>query len=118
MALRAAFTHQDISRDVRLSILALVPVFVAVGALLGAMFLMALAMLRLLPDGFVFSFHGLSTALMLACGAMIFDRLTKDAGWQFRGSSAAIRKVRTFCLSAAFALGSLIPVVINLSFNL
>ena len=102
MALRAAFTHQNhISRDVRLSILALVPVFVAVGALLGAMFLMALAMLRLLPDGFVFSFHGLSTALMLACGAMIFDRLTtKDAGWQFRGSSAAIRKVRTFCLSA------------------
>ncbi|KFC64845.1 hypothetical protein FG93_05135 [Bosea sp. LC85] len=117
MALRTAFAHRDITRDVKVSIMALIPVFVAVGSLVGDMCLMALAMLRMLPGGFVVSFHGLSTSLLLACCALIFDRVVRDAGFEIRYVTAPIRKVRGVCLAGAFALGSLIPIVINLGIS-
>lgn len=56
MAPSTAFAHQDITRDVRVSIMSLFPVFVAVGSLVSDMSLMALGMLHMLPSGFVVSF--------------------------------------------------------------
>ena len=114
MALSTAFAHRDITRDVKVSLMALATVFVAVGSLIGDMSLMALALLRMLPSGFVVSFHGLSASLLLACCAMVFDRAVRDAGFELRYVTAPIRKVRRVCLSGAFARGMLIPVAINL----
>lgn len=113
MSLHTAFAHQLIPRDVRVSILALVPVSVAAGALIGAILLMASAMLRLLPDGFVVSLHSLTAALLLACAAMAFEHIARDSGG-IRDTTAFLRKMRLVCLSAAFALGFLIPLSISM----
>lgn len=114
MSLHTAFAPQSIARDVRVSILARVPVLIAAGALIGAIILMASAMLRLLPDGFAVSLHGLSAALLLACVALAFEHGAKDPGRMIRDTSAFIRRMRLICLSAAFALGFLIPVLISI----
>lgn len=114
MSLHTAFAPQSITRDVRVSILARVPVLIAAGALIGAIILMASAMLRLLPDGFAVSLNGLSAALLLACVALAFEHSAKDAGRMIRDTSAFIRRMRLICLSAAFALGFLIPVLISI----
>lgn len=114
MSPRTAFAAQaTIARDVRVSILAGVPASIAAGALVGAIILMALGMLRLLPDGFVVSLQSLSAALLLACAAMVFEHGARGAGWMIRDISAFIRKMRLIGLSAAFALGILIPVSIS-----
>ena len=94
MAPSTAFAHQDITRDVRVSITSLIPVFVAVGSLVSDMSLMTLGMLHMLPSGFVVSFYGFSTSLFLASWAMTFDCIARCSGFEIGHLTAPIRRVR------------------------
>ena len=102
MAPRTAFAHQDITRDVSVSIMSLIPAFVAVGSLVGDMSLMAPDMLHMLPSGCLASFCGISTSLFLASRDMNLDCISRCFSFEVGYFMKPIRRLRTICSTGVF----------------
>jgi hypothetical protein len=96
------------------SILLVSPIFVAIGALIGAVLFMALSMANLLPDGINATLEGLFLALGLAGIAMACDRLALRFKVDLRNIPTALRAIRNAIFIAAFALGFVLPALSDL----